>query len=71
MNPDQSGSGPDCLQYKLPKNNYKQNSKVVTGRKRGAQWLSGRVLDSRLRGCRFEPRRSHCSVLEQDTSILA
>ena len=38
----------------------------------GAQWLSGRVLDSRPRGCRFEPHRRHCLVvLEQDTFILA
>ena len=38
----------------------------------GAQWLSGRVLDSRLRGCGFEPHRHHCVVvLEQDTFILA
>ena len=38
----------------------------------GAQWLSGRVLDSRLRGCGFEPHRCHCVVvLEQDTFILA
>ena len=28
----------------------------------GAQWLSGRVLDFRLRGCRFEPHRLHCVV---------
>ena len=35
---------------------------------KGAQWLSGRVLDSRLRGRGFEPHRSHCVVvLEQDT----
>ena len=27
-----------------------------------AQWLSGRVLDSRLRGCEFEPHRRHCVV---------
>ena len=34
-----------------------------------AQWLSGRVLDLRPRGCGFEP---HCVVvLEQDTFILA
>ena len=34
----------------------------------GAQWLSGRVLDSRSRGCGFEPYRRHCVVvLEQDT----
>ena len=25
-----------------------------------AQWLSGRVLDTRPRGCRFEPHWSHC-----------
>ena len=38
----------------------------------GAQWLSGRVLDSRLRGCRFKPHRRQCVVvLEQDTFILA
>ena len=28
----------------------------------GAQWLSGRVLDSRPRGRRFEPHRGHCVV---------
>ena len=27
-----------------------------------AQWLSGRVLDSRLRGIGFEPQRRHCVV---------
>ena len=38
----------------------------------GVQWLSGRVLDSWQRGCRFEPHRCHCLVvLEQDTFILA
>ena len=37
----------------------------------GAQWLSGRVLDSKLRGCGLEPHRRHCVVvLEQDTFIL-
>ena len=29
---------------------------------RGAQWLSGRVLDSRPRGSGFEPHRRHCLV---------
>ena len=29
---------------------------------KGAQWLSGRVLDSRLRGGGFEPHRRHCVV---------
>ena len=28
----------------------------------GAQWLSGRVLDSRPRGRGFEPRWRHCVV---------
>ena len=38
----------------------------------GAQWLSGRVLDLRPKGCGFEPHRRHCTVvLEQDTLILA
>ena len=38
----------------------------------GAQWLSGRVLDSRPRGGRFKPHQRHCVVvLEQDTFILA
>ena len=37
-----------------------------------AQGLSGRVLDSRPRGRRFEPHRRHCVVvLEQDTFIQA
>ena len=29
---------------------------------KGAQWLSSRVLDSRLRGCGFEIHRCHCVV---------
>ena len=38
----------------------------------GAQWLSGRVLDSRPRGRGSEPHRRYCgAVLEQDTFILA
>ena len=43
-----------------------------TTKLRGAQWLSGRVLDSRPKGRGFEPHRRHCVVvLEQDTFILA
>ena len=39
---------------------------------KGAQWLSGRVFDSRPRGRGFEPDRRHCVVVfEQDTLILA
>ena len=38
----------------------------------GAQWLSGRVLDLRPKGCGFESHRRHCVVvLEQDKFILA
>ena len=38
----------------------------------GAQWLSGRVLDSGPKGRGFEPHQRHCGVvLEQDTFILA
>ena len=37
----------------------------------GAQWLSGRVLDSRPKGRGFEPNlRHYVVVLEQDTFIL-
>ena len=37
-----------------------------------AQWLSGRLLDSRPKGRGFEPHRRHCVVvLGQDTFILA
>ena len=45
----------------LPKYSFKgffwNNSSSV-----GAQWLSGRVLDSRSRGCGFEPQQRHCIV---------
>ena len=35
---------------------------------KGALWLSGSVLDSRLRGRGFKPHRHHCLVvLGQDT----
>ena len=50
------------------------DSQVMTFKSQleGAQWLSGRVLDSRLRGHGFKPHRRHCVVvLEQDTFILA
>ena len=38
-----------------------------------AQWLSGRVFDSRPKGRGFEPHRRHCVVVlvEQDAFILA
>ena len=46
--------------------------KLATGEISGAQWLSGRVLDWRPKGCGFESHQRHCVVvLEQDTFILA
>ena len=48
------------------------NDTQLTQKYVGAQWLSGRVLDSRPKGRGFEPHRRHCVVvLEQDTFILA
>ena len=45
---------------------------IVSHMCEGAQWLSGTVLDSRLKGRRLEPHRRHCVVvLEQGTFILA
>ena len=35
---------------------------MITNLLRGAQWLSGRVLDSRPKGRGFEPHRRHCIV---------
>ena len=34
----------------------------ITNKRKGAQWLSGRVLDSRPKGRGFEPHRHHCVV---------
>ena len=42
---------------------------ISKNKKVGAQWLSGRVLDSRPRGRGVEPH--WVVVLEQDTFILA
>ena len=36
---------------------------LQASRKEVGQWLSGRVLDSRPRGRRFEPHRNHCIVV--------
>ena len=35
----------------------------------GAQWLSGRMLDLRLRGRGFEPHRHHCVVSLSKTHL--
>ena len=54
------------------KKTKKKNKKKKKKKNEGAQWLSGRVLDSRPKGRGFEPHQRHCVVvLEQDTFILA
>ena len=46
-------------------------TETVTIKKMGAQWLSGRVHDSKPRGRGFEHHRCHCVVvLEQDIFLL-
>ena len=51
---------------------FPQKNKLKGITVKGAQWLSGRVLDSRPRTSGFEPHQRHCVVvLEQDTFILA
>ena len=61
--------------YKMMTRRFIYHPKVLASHKiirYGAQWLSGRVLDSRPKGRGFEPHRRHCVVvLEQDTFILA
>ena len=59
---DRNGGIAKVIKQHLPSNHMSE----------GAQWLSGRVLDSKLRGRGFEPHRRHCVVvLEQGTFILA
>ena len=36
----------------------------------GAQWLSGRVLESRPKGPRFKPHRRHCVVTLSKTHLF-
>ena len=51
---------------------YTKRSRLFLYEIEGGQRLSGRVLDSRLRGSGFDPQGRHCVVvLEQDTFILA
>ena len=45
---------------------YLCNVKSDTG---GTQWLSGRVLDWRLKGRRFKPHRRHCIVYLMSKNI--
>ena len=41
-----------------------------TAHREGAQWLSGRVLDSRPKGRGFEPHRRHCVVSLSKTHFI-
>ena len=52
--------------------NFRKSMHVLLGNYWGAQWLSGRVLDSRPNCRGLKPHRRHCVVvLEKDTFILA
>ena len=42
---------------------------LINAHHQRAQWLSGRVLDSRPRGCWFEPQRHHCVVYLSKTHL--
>ena len=60
---------PNCSEFSLYAH---ANVYLMQNTRLGAQWLSGRVLDSRPKGRGFEPYQRHCVVvLEQDTFILA
>ena len=66
------GNGNDYLRPLHIINGILQSVIIFLSPVTGAQWLSGRVLDSRPKGRGFEPHRRHCVVvLEQDTFILA
>ena len=51
-----------CYQLSLRSLFYLFLSGQFTQVIQGAQWLSGRVLDSRQRGRVFEPHQRHCVV---------
>ena len=40
---------------------------ILSDTEEGAQWLSGRVLDSRPKGCGFKPHRHPCIVILSKT----
>ena len=64
-----------CKSHTLIKNDVTVHgpaNKILVLITKGAQWLNGTVLDTRLRVGGFEPHRRHCIVvLEQNTFILA
>ena len=59
-------SGTQSLSKGFEQETLVGNELKVLRRCMGAQWLSGRELDSRLKGCVFQPHRRHCfeTVLE-------
>ena len=50
------------LLWKRWRKNYLRIISKLYAQFQGAKWLSGRVLDSRPRGCGFEPHRHYCVV---------
>ena len=63
-------SYPSILSYVLSTHNICFGGEIrelIFNSKQGAQWLSGRVLDSRQKGCWFKLHPRHCVVvLEHD-----
>ena len=57
-------TGPNCLMTKIRSYIVLSNSPLlpIASNIEGAQWLKGRVLDSRPRGRGLEPHRRHCVV---------
>ena len=52
----------ELINYSRNLKNQKHRWKLQVGIELGAQWLSGRALDSRPKGCGFDPHRRHCVV---------
>ena len=50
----------DCQSAVSESSNGAMFLHLVSSQLMGAQWLSGRVLEPRLRGRGFEPHRRHC-----------
>ena len=52
-----------CVDQILTPSEIVQSFNLTYIYKKGTQWLSGRVLDSRPKGRGFEPHRRHCVVV--------
>ena len=61
------------IQFSLVRQTNALALKSVCNKEQGAQWLSGRKLDSRTRGGRFDLRWRHCvmSLSKKHSSLLS